>query len=468
MAKIKTLFPAIVPNSLPAFDGQEQNLKFYFKPSIANSFAQIESLQVSIVKLDTNRSILNSNDYPYDLLFITKNQIKYDEAKKYYWFEISKDLFPQRDTAYKVQIRLAEQTNPARPTDLKGSAMNTWLKNNLDSFSEWSIVTIVMPITAPDFGMQNLSLNSRTTLDSSGYNFIGYYEPMDPSKAETLSYYKISIYEYTDIADTKTWKLYDTSGDKAIGIYEKVNINQVFSRDLEQRKNYVLAFTIRTKNMFVSTKLYEIVAGYPVLELFNVITLERNEEDAEIGVSINAKQITLSPEPGSKVTYKLEDIGFEDHPELRGTHAVIDGTIATTKNFTIVSDEGQWIMQSKIKIDKVYEDYREAMKNPFIEMRREEADFGYLSIIKLYAMRKNLSYPIVQNNKLVNPAPQWENRIIARKEVVINENGTERLLSSQNKVFKDTAQIVPQQEYYIFLKDNQGLMELKVEKTYKK
>ena len=86
MAKIKTIYPPIVPNYLPAFDGVSEDLKFYFKPSMANSYDEIVSIQVSIVKMDTNRTVLNANEYPFDIMFISKSQIAYDDVKKYYYF----------------------------------------------------------------------------------------------------------------------------------------------------------------------------------------------------------------------------------------------------------------------------------------------------------------------------------------------------------------------------------------------
>ena len=136
MAKIKTIYPPIVPNYLPAFDGVAEDLKFYFKPSMANSYDEIASLQVSIVKMDTNRTVLNAKQYPFDIMFIDKSQIVYDNIKKYYYFIINKNIFNQLDTPYKVQIRAVSNKAAAMPSDLKGSAMNQWLKYNLDHFSE--------------------------------------------------------------------------------------------------------------------------------------------------------------------------------------------------------------------------------------------------------------------------------------------------------------------------------------------
>ena len=135
--------------------------------------------------------------------------------------------------------------------------MNQWLKDNLDYFSEWSVVTTVMPIKPPSFGIQGLDDGKVNAINSSGFVFTGYYNPQDINKAETLSMYRLDLFEYKNFDDKATWKLYATSGDKTIGAYEKPTINEVFDKDLEQGKDYVIAFSIKTKNLFAKTIYYK-------------------------------------------------------------------------------------------------------------------------------------------------------------------------------------------------------------------
>ena len=45
---------------------------------------------------------------------------------------------------------------------------------------------------------------------------------------------------------------------------------------------------------------------------------------------------------------------------------------------------------------------------------------------------------------------------------------TENVILSQNRIYRTKEEIVPQQEYYIFLKENEGLMSLDVQKTYRR
>ena len=474
MAKIKTIYPPTVPNSLPAFDGKVDDLKFYFKPSVANSYEQIDSLQVSIVRLDTNRTVLNSNIYPYDLMFISKDAISFDPVKKFYYFIIDKSIFKQLDTAYKIQVRAVSTEASSKPQDTSSPAMGSWLKNNLDYFSEWSIVTIVMPITAPDFGIQGLSESSTNGINSSGYNFIGYYEPKDPNKSETLSSYRMNIYTYTDYNDKSTWKLYATSGTKTIGIYEKINISQVFDKDLLQSESYVLTFSVITKNLYSKTKQYIIRGEYPTLELFNTINTKTDKDEGRIEVKVTAKQILMKPDAGTSVEYVADDPTINQYPYIKTSHAIIDGTVESNNNFYMYSEKDKWILQGKTKILTVYDNLKDAYNNPFITVKydaKEYDDYEYYTRIKFCAFKVDLNggyYLMDSLGKITQQPSDWEYRIIARKEIVTKVNKVEKVVLSENNVFRTKEVISPKQEYYLFYKENEGLSDFKVIKTYRK
>ena len=485
MAKIKTIFPPQVPSFLPAFDSKQDNPKFYFKPSVMNTIEQIYGLHVSIVRQDTNETVLGKTTYPFGIIFVNKdgsinsedgklNTIRYDKKRKYYYFSLDRNIFPTPNHAYKVQIRavsidaVKDEPGQQMPQESKRSE---WLNKNLDNFSEWSIVTTVMPITVPDFGIQGFEEREENRINSSGYNFIGYYEPKDPNKSETLSSYSFNIFLYTNFEDKSTWKQYASSGQKNIGIYEKVNIEQTFDRDLEQNKKYVIALTIKTKNLYTKTKYYKIVGAYPIIEMFNSINLEPNKEEGKINVKIQAKQILMKPNPGTEIGYIEDDPGTQQ-ANLKFSHASIDGSISTNQNFSMDASDDKWILQSKVKIDRVYTTLKDAYENPFIEMSDEAGGkaIKILNRVKLCCMKIDLNgYPLMNSrNEVIDQISDWEYRVIARKELVsIQPNGDEMILLSQNKVFRTKDPIVPQQEYYIYLKENQGYMSLDVQKVYK-
>ena len=483
MAKIKTIFPPNVPSFLPAFDKDTENPKFYFKPAITNTIEQIVGLHVSVRRQDTNRSVLNGNDFPFDMIFVDKSEsmnvddgelykIKYDSKKKYYYFRFNHDLFETPDVAYKVQIR-AVSNGISSPRPGLTSDISSWLQNNLDNFSEWSIVTIMMPLTVPKFGLTGMSEEEENDINSSGYNFVGYYEPQDRNKKETLSTYRLNIYEYKDYDDMSTWTLYASSRERTIGIYEQVNIEEVFNRDLEQDKKYVITFTIKTKNLYSKTKYYKIVGAYPTIEMFNTIILEPDEEEGRVNIKIQAKQILMKPTEGTKVSYTADDPAIGSVPNIRNSHAKIEGTVTTNKNFSMNAEEDKWVLQTKVKIDKIYSSIKEAYANPFIIMEndlRESTGSNLATKIKLSCLVIDLNggyYLMDSSGTVSQQSPDVEYRIIARKELVLKGEDKDTVLLSQNKVFRTKEAIDKKQEYYIYLKEEDGLMELDVKKTYK-
>ena len=480
MTKIKTIFPPQVSSFLPAFDKNSRDFKFYFKPAVTNTIGQIAELHVSVRRQDTNETILSRITYPLDIIFVKKqgditvddgslNVIRYDKDKGYYYFRFDSSLFSKAsDVAYKIQIRVSTVPRPS-----SDGTLSEWMNSNLDNFSEWSIVTTVMPITIPDFGIQGLSESDSNNVNSSGYNFVGMYEPKDLYKKEILSSYIMNIFVYTDYEDRNTWKLYASSGQKTIGIYEKVNIEEVFNRDLEKNQKYVISFTIKTKNLYTKTKYYKLVAAYPTIEMFNSINLKPKEDEGKIDVHVQAKQILMSPTPGTKVVYIEDDPGTQQ-ANLEFSHAAINGSISTNSNFSLNTDDDKWILQSKVKIDRVFTTVEEAYDNPFIEMTEVADDnaFRVATRIKLCCMKIDLNggYALMdEEGRVTQQRSDWEYRIIARKELVSIIPGREKnvVLLSQNRVFKTKEVISPQEEYYIFLKENQGYMSLDVQKVYK-
>lgn len=233
-----------------------------------------------------------------------------------------------------------------------------------------------------------------------------------------------------------------------------------------------MALSIRTKNLFTKTKYYKIAAEYPILELFNTISAEDNKDEGLIELTINAKQILMYPTKDTTVEYIADDPAMSTQPYLTASHAIIKGSIYTNKNFTMISDNGKCIIQTKVKIDKVHTEINKVYDNPFVCVKYNTEKYGdveYSTRIKLCALKVDLNggYTLMDaSGRITNQPPDYEYRIIARKEIVSRTGLTENVILSQNRIYRTKEEIVPQQEYYIFLKENEGLMSLDVQKTY--
>ena len=284
----------------------------------------------------------------------------------------------------------------------------------------------------------------------------------------------MNIYTYTDYNDKSTWKLYATSGTKTIGIYEKINISQVFGKDLLQSESYVLTFSVITKNLYSKTKQYIIRGEYPTLELFNTINTKTDKDEGRIEVKVTAKQILMKPDAGTSVEYVADDPTINQYPYIKTSHAIIDGTIESNNNFYMYSEKDKWILQGKTKILTVYDNLKDAYNNPFITVKydaKEYDDYEYYTRIKFCAFKVDLNggyYLMDSSGKITQQPSDWEYRIIARKEIVTKVNKVEKVVLSENNVFRTKEVISPKQEYYLFYKENEGLSDFKVIKTYRK
>lgn len=456
----KLLFPPIVPNSLPAFD-KTSFLRYYFKPSIANSMEQIKHLQMTIVRLDTNRSILNPTTYPFDIVFKNKDDIKKDEDKGFWYVDIDSSIFPLPDSPYKVQIRLGE-TDVVGMTDAQLGAV---LKD-FDKMSEWSIVTMVMPITIPTFGIQSFDEEVENRVVSTGYVFTGFYEVQDPNRQETLRSFRYNLYS-GDPNNKDTWKLLSSSGEKLIGASEKINLSYTFPYELKEEGRFIVTMTIKTKNLYTSTKIYKLYsAAYPVLEMFNSIEVVPNSEEAKMDITIRAKQILMKGTAGTNIVYIKDEPGNSAYPNLTATHAKITGSVVSRDNFSLSAKDGIWICQFKAMFPIVYNSLEEVKNNPIIEICQDSAlpwDSDYFTKIKIGCMKINLAYP-TQSNK--NPAPEYEYRFIVRKEILTKIDGKETVVLTQNKVVRHNGVIEPKQEYYFYIIENNGSLDVEVQKTY--
>ena len=78
-------------------------------------------------------------------------------------------------------------------------------------------------------------------------------------------------------------------------------------------------------------------------------------------------------------------------------------------------------------------------------------------------MRINLAYPTTDNP---SPTAEWEYRFVVRKEVVVNSNGKEEVILAQNKVIRHSGLINSKQEYYFYIKEDNGSLYVDVKKTY--
>lgn len=262
MAATNALYPAVIETYMPAFlidsgDAEKDICKVYFSISQYNSFSDIVNAQVSVRNQNTNISVLNPLKYPCEVML---TNIYVDESittdAKYY-IKIQKTDMENNnfkiDEYYKVQIRFtdteAEEVSMAIP-----QAIDSWLVNNLDHFSEWSSVCLVRGISKPALNLLDWDPAETRVIDWSVQNtqISGSLTFADPDENETLKSYRIRLYDTED-------NLLTDSGDIYTSNYNNVNtVAYTFKYNFKVDTDYYFTFEYTTQNLYTETITYNL------------------------------------------------------------------------------------------------------------------------------------------------------------------------------------------------------------------
>lgn len=242
------LYPPIIDTYMPAFIYKvtQEGCRVYFSISVYNSLSEINTnaIQVIVQDQNTNQSMLAEDIYPSGIKLA---QLKIDTEEgqnKYYINILPSDM--QGGTFllgqyYKVQIRftLASISTPEK------DEIDSWISNNFASFSEWSTVTLIKPISAPILTINNFDQQADSIyLTSTDLTISGKITFEEEDDDETLTSYRISLYDTNE-------NLLTTSGDIYADPYKKENeIYYQLKYPVETNVDYILGFQILTRNLY--------------------------------------------------------------------------------------------------------------------------------------------------------------------------------------------------------------------------
>ena len=291
MAAINALYPAVIETYMPAFlidsgDAEKDICKVYFSISQYNSFSDIVNAQVSVRNQNTNISVLNPLKYPCEVMLtnIYVDSSVTTDAK--YYVKIQKTDIENNnfkiDEYYKVQIRFtdteAEEVSMAIP-----QAIDSWLVNNLDHFSEWSSVCLVRGISKPTLNLLDWDPAETRVIDWSVQNtqISGSLTFADPDENETLKSYRIRLYDTED-------NLLTDSGDIYTSNYNNVNtVAYTFKYNFKVDTDYYFTFEYTTQNLYTETITYNLSMIQGNTQSYNLLlTGYIRPEDGNIDLQI--------------------------------------------------------------------------------------------------------------------------------------------------------------------------------------
>ena len=273
-----TLYPPQIPTYQNAFV-LTSKCRIYFSLSIYNSYKDIQNnAQVTVSNQNTNQSVLSLTKYPNEIKLC---DVKIDNTKssdKYYIEIEPEDLQNgfQINQYYKVQIRF---TSADAPTPPDSAAIDKWLVDNVDYFSEWSTVCLIRAISQPILTLQNLSSSSEEEGSSIGIttntlDIVGSLTFQDSQESDSLSSYQIKLYDEDNNLLTDSGIIYTSA-------YNNPNeINYTLKYILENGSAYTVTIDIATNNYYYQTFTYNIIVIQTHENPLNALVVAENEKES--------------------------------------------------------------------------------------------------------------------------------------------------------------------------------------------
>jgi hypothetical protein len=298
---LSTLYPPIVGTYGKTFlldsgNAEKDTCKVYFSLSSYNTISEIMNAQVTIVFQDTNRTALDPDKYPCEIMLTSvykDNNVLSDEK---YYIQINKNDIKgkafQINKYYKVQIRFTsiEATTP----NYDGvQDIDNWLAGNQSCFSEWSTVCLVRGISTPRLQISGLDSSAGTTMwTTADTQMIGSVTFANEAETDILKSYQLKLY------NNDTGELITNSGLQYANAYNNVNqINYVLKCEFIDDINYKLEVVYTTSLLYESSVEYEFTVSQTSLDILEAtIDTIIDAENGRIGVllqSLNEESVFM-------------------------------------------------------------------------------------------------------------------------------------------------------------------------------
>lgn len=323
MAILNNLYPGVVSTYAPAFllnSGNEvkDTCRIYFSLSSYNIPNEIKNIQVVVNNQFNNLTALDNVKYPCGIML--KNLIidntKTSEDK--YYFEIKKSDMQggsfKINQYYKVQFRFtgtdAQSINLSVPQAIDG-----WLANNLQYFSEWSTVCLIRAISPPILSILGFDNGSDHSIwSTTNVDIVGKITYLDSAETDSLKQYQIKLYDSDNQLLLDSDILYPNN-------YNNINeLKYVLNKYLINGKSYKLKVDYQTKNFFQD----EVEYNFSVLEtsgdsLNAAITAQKDIDNARIGITIKSLNPTDNFIGNVTIRRTSSDSNFETWEDIYTT-----------------------------------------------------------------------------------------------------------------------------------------------------
>lgn len=251
------LYPPIIDTAMPGFV-EDNGVDVYFSISDYNSIEDIENAQITIANQYNNLSALDKTKYPSEIMLKPILDTNPKPGQPYHVHINKEDMDGSTfeiNMYYKVQIRFTS-IEAAEVSLNTPQAIDSWLTNNLQNFSEWSTVCLIRAIAQPTMAVSGFDMiQGQIVWSMASNNLIGTLTFADENETDLLNNYQVLLYDNNNVLLTDSGVIFnDNFNNFNSFIYN-------FKYGFEVNKSY--HFTIK----YQTNTLYE---GSTTIE-FNVI-----------------------------------------------------------------------------------------------------------------------------------------------------------------------------------------------------
>lgn len=172
------LYPPQVEAYMPAFllDSTNSSCRIYFSKTQFNKASDILAghMQVSVSYIQNGKSALDTALWPNQIKLAAIDEDPEITTDYKYYITLTDDDIQsgfQQSQFYKVQLRFSA-VNPPDPGGIIADPGAVWFNTNLESFSEWSTVTLIKGIPNPVIKLQGFLMSDK--LMASVYDSFNY------------------------------------------------------------------------------------------------------------------------------------------------------------------------------------------------------------------------------------------------------------------------------------------------------
>lgn len=313
-----SMYPPIVEAMTPVITMRDTELRIYFSLSYYQSITPIKHVQV-ICKYNNNNKNAFTDTVANNILICSINENNGESDKGNYYITIPVSLINNwtEGVYLKFQLRFSAVEWVGSSTGVTMS----WINSNLDSFSEWSTITLVKRIGDISFEVPELDDRERASQRISlASNFILSYHP--GNSGESLNSWKMIIYddEGLETLYDSGYQLFNNDSYLLSELADTIKVEAIGTYRFKDNTRYRIKFYLKTSGGYImESEVYQFKTTVPADRSIQAnLEVTPLPEHGYIKVEITPNDLSSSVNCSLILVRTDEHSNFEDWEDLGG------------------------------------------------------------------------------------------------------------------------------------------------------